>query len=138
MIDFETLKPRWRPNWFLMAPDGLCQAARPHATSPDFAMPPAALMEAFHRLAMSEPRVTVTDDKRSDLRATYVQRSRVFRFPDIVDVQVIDLGGGRSTLAVYSRAVYGRRDFGVNAGRVRDWVARLSAAHPPAIRERIE
>jgi len=33
----------------------------------------------------------------------------------------------RKTLAIYSRFVYGRSDFGVNEGRITDWLARLSA-----------
>ncbi|MEC9347398.1 MAG: DUF1499 domain-containing protein [Pseudomonadota bacterium] len=130
MIDFATLKPGWRPNQFLMAPEGLCQAASPHATSPDFAVPPTELMQAFHTLALAEPRVTVRDDKRTDLAATYVQRSKFFRFPDIVDVRVFPRGEAGSTLAIYSRAVYGIRDFGVNERRVRDWVGKLADALP--------
>ncbi len=37
------------------------------------------------------------------------------------------LGKDRSTLAIYSRSVYGRSDFGANEGRITDWLARLSA-----------
>lgn len=130
MIDFATLKPGWRPNQFLMAPQGLCQAATPHATSPVFAVPPTELMQAIHTLALAEPRVTVTDDKRTDLAATYVQRSRFFRFPDIVDVRVLPHGEAGSTVALYSRAVYGIRDFGVNERRVRDWIGKLEVLLP--------
>ncbi len=31
------------------------------------------------------------------------------------------------TLAIYSRSVYGRSDFGANKRRITDWLARLSA-----------
>jgi len=40
-------------------------------------------------------------------------------------VRVLPAGEGKSTLAIYSRAVYGRRDFGVNQARIEDWLSRL-------------
>ena len=53
----------------------------------------------------------------------YVQRSPRFRFPDIITVRFIPVSPSRSTLAIYSRSVYGRRDFGVNEKRVQEWMA---------------
>jgi uncharacterized protein DUF1499 len=58
-------------------------------------------------------------------RLTYIQRSTVLRFPDIVTVEFIDLGNDRSTLAIDSRARYGRSDFGVNRRRVSEWIGLL-------------
>ena len=52
------------------------------------------------------------------MQYTYVQRSRAFRFPDIFTVQFFDQDNFRSTLAVYSRGIYGSGDFGANANRV--------------------
>jgi uncharacterized protein (DUF1499 family) len=47
-----------------------------------------------------------------------VERSRYFAFPDIMTVRFFKRGEDKSTLAIYSRSVYGRYDFGVNRARV--------------------
>ena len=56
-----------------------------------------------------------------------VQRSRIFRFPDTVTVQLFPLPDGGSTLAIYSHSNYGRSDLGVNADRVRRWLVLIEA-----------
>ena len=54
-------------------------------------------------------------------------RTPIVRWPDWVTVRFIPLGEDQSTLAIYSRSVYGRKDFGTNERRITDWLARLSA-----------
>ena len=44
---------------------------------------------------------------------------------DPVTVEFVALAPDRSSLALYSRARYGRSDFGVNRGRVLRWLSRL-------------
>ena len=63
------------------------------------------------------------------------------RFPDLVTVEFVALAPDRSSLALYSRARYGRSDFGVNRRRVLRWLSRLQqiagaleTAGPPRIR----
>jgi uncharacterized protein (DUF1499 family) len=38
---------------------------------------------------------------------------------------VLPAGAGRSTLAIYSRSLVGRKDFGVNRARIQRWLAAL-------------
>jgi uncharacterized protein (DUF1499 family) len=47
------------------------------------------------------------------------------RYPDTIDVEILPADEGRSTLAVYSRSLVGRKDFGVNHARLRRWLAAL-------------
>ncbi len=124
-MDFSTLKLGRKPNQYLMAPEGLCQAAKPHAASPVFGTPAADLFQHLIELARGEDRVSVTEVSEATLTAKLVARSKVFRFPDMIDCQVLPVDGNRSALAVYSRARYGVRDFGVNRARIEDWVRRL-------------
>lgn len=125
MIDFATFELNWKPNQFLVAPDGLCRNATPHDRAPSFDMPADMLINRFRTVALAEPRVRVLEDERKQRQMVFVQKSKLFRFPDYIDVLVIDLPEGRSTLAVYSRARYGIRDFGVNRRRIEDWLAKL-------------
>jgi hypothetical protein len=42
----------------------------------------------------------------------------LLRLPDVLTVQFYDEGNFRSTLAIYSRGIYGSGDFGSNSSRV--------------------
>lgn len=122
-VDPLTALPAAAPNAHRVGPEGAVDAP-----APVFAIPAGELAAAFDAMALAQPRTTRLAGGPEDLWATYVQRSRVMRFPDYVSVRFIDLGEGRSTLALYSRARYGRSDFGVNRTRVESW---LSALAPP-------
>ncbi len=124
-MDFATLKLSRKPNQFLVAPSGLCQMAEPHADSPVFALTPPELMQRIEALAAGEARVAVSGKASDGLAATFVARSKVFRFPDIIDVAVQPHKDGGATVAIYSRARYGVRDFGVNRARIENWISRL-------------
>lgn len=124
-MDFPSLKLGRKPNQFLMAPEGLCQAAIPHAESPVFNVPAADLLRRLLDMAKGEERVSIKEVSEQTLTVKLVARSRVFRFPDMIDCQILPVDTESSTLAVYARARYGYRDFGVNRARIERWVARL-------------
>lgn len=124
-VDFQTLQLGWKPNQFLVAPAGATPAA-PHAVAPVFAVPPERLRDALVSVIEAEPRTRIVQRSEDGMRLTAVQQSRAMRFPDFVSVEVRPAEGG-STLLVYSRAVFGVRDFGVNQARVEDWLAKLRA-----------
>ncbi len=120
-VDLARIRRRRSGNDALIAPPDVCPDVRIDAEPGDFALEPAELLRRIAAVALAEPRVTrlSSDDP---LAARFEQRSAVFRFPDIIDVRVIDRGPGRSTLALYSRSVLGRRDFGVNRARLERWL----------------
>lgn len=123
MFEFETMKLGWRPNQFLMAPSGLCRVSKPHTLSPTFQVPVAELKQAFMAVVARQPRTEVVEEGAN--YAKLVQRSKLMRFPDDIDVRFVSLGNTDSTFAIYSRARYGIRDFGVNQARVRHWLGQL-------------
>jgi Protein of unknown function (DUF1499) len=115
-------------NAFVACPPGYCAIAGA-MPSPIFATAVAPLYREFGRLIASAPR-TVTILARPPRRIVVIQRSAIFRFPDIVTAEFVALGADRSSLALYSRARYGSYDFGVNRRRVAAWLARLRRALP--------
>jgi hypothetical protein len=139
------------PNAFLACPPGYCRIAAEAAPSPEFAIGADRLYREFAAFAAREPRVTTIVDETQQPhgsspwpagqarglkvhegpRLVLVQRSQVFRFPDIVSAEFVALGPARSSLALYSRARYGRYDFGVNRRRVEGWEARLAEIIAP-------
>lgn len=126
MIEFATFTLNWKPNQFLLAPTGLCENAQPHMESPVFNSSPEALLEQFRKVALAAPRVREVADRATPTQTVFVAKSKVFRFPDVIDVMTVPAGDGQSTLAVYSRAQIGVRDFGVNRKRIEDWLSRLN------------
>lgn len=133
-VDFETLTRPSTPNTFLMAPDGLCKTAKVDQAPPVFSVAPAKLRQAFLSVVIAQPRVSHTLADEPELYDDFVQRSAVFHFPDLVSVQFLAHGKGRATLALYSRSVYGRSDFGVNRARSLRWLKLLDGAVKPSSR----
>ena len=126
--DFAQLRMRWRPNRWLMLPQGFESPAGAHEISPAFAEAPDALFCRLKAVIAEEPRVEWLAEDRAGFRLELVQRSRIFRFPDRVSVAVVPGAQGReSALALYSRAQIGIHDFGVNRARVRRWTGALEA-----------
>lgn len=131
LIDFGALRPRGTPNEFLMLPEGY-GPLRPQAHSPRFAASAESLRDAWLEILKVEPRTEVTDRSPDGLQIEAVQRTAVFRFPDLISARFVPLPDGGSTLAVYSRARFGRWDFGVNRRRIERWLARLRQQVPVA------
>ena len=118
-VDFADLELTEKPNQFLVCPPGMCNAV-PHANSPMFDISVDQLRQRWREVVAARPRVELLaeDGQQFD----YVQRSARFRFPDIVTVRFISVSPSQSTLAIYSRSVYGKSDFGVNRQRIEAWL----------------
>jgi uncharacterized protein (DUF1499 family) len=98
------------------------------ADGPRFAVSVDALWRAWLDLAARMPRTRLIAQNEGEHRSFHIQRSLVFRFPDLVRAEIIDLETGQSTIAIDSRARYGYYDFGVNRQRVETWLAELVEA----------
>lgn len=129
-VNFETLKRRTSPNDALACPPSLC-AAKSDLAPPVFAVSAPELIKAFAKVIASELLVTQEASDESGFSARYVQRTKIMRFLDTVNVRFIDLGDGRSTIALYSRSQLGEGDFGVNRARIERWLEKLQKEAPP-------
>ena len=111
------------PNDYLVAPEG-ATAARPDRVAEVHALPPAELLRRFDAVATGAPRTGRIAGSPDEGWVTYVQRSRLFGFPDYVSVRSVEVPGG-SALVVWSRSRFGYGDFGANKARVESWLAAL-------------
>lgn len=109
------------PNTFLAAPAGFTPA-------PDrvtlFKAPPEALYAAVKRVALAQERVFLQAEYAEARQIHFVARSAMANYPDLIAAQVTPEGG----LILWSRSVYGRKDFGVNEARVTAWIAAIERA----------
>jgi hypothetical protein len=117
-VDILKLRGPLPPNAFLACPPADCTLAGAAAT-PVFDVPVAQLRAAWQRMIARQKRVVEVAADPAAGRFTYIQHTPLLRFPDIAD---------RSSLAIFSRARYGRYDFGTNRARVERWLAALAAA----------
>jgi len=113
------------PNTALAAPAGFSPA--PDIVTPFFAVPPDRLFAAIKRVAAAAPRTFPAAEYDDRRQVHYVVRSAMWNFPDLVTVSVGGPDTGPSTLAIYSRSVYGHSDLGANRARVEAWLSALQA-----------
>ncbi|MEM6626471.1 MAG: DUF1499 domain-containing protein [Pseudomonadota bacterium] len=125
MLDFEGFKRSRRPNNYLLAPPNV-RTDGVDGPGPEFSVSPETLKSALIDVLKSEPRMQILQDE--GLALEVVQRSALMRFPDFISIRIYPSEAGGASLAIYSRAKYGYRDFGVNQKRVENWMAALKKA----------
>ena len=113
-------------NAFLACPPDYCTASA--APSPVFALPVERVAQLWRRILAGEPNIVTIGDEPAQHRLVVIQHTPLLRFPDIIAVEFVALGPDRSSLAIYSRARYGKSDFGTNRKRVLAWLGQLQIA----------
>jgi len=123
-IAISALRGPLAQNAALAAPAGYC-AVDQAMPSPVFAMSLDRLAGYWTEIIAGEPRIIQIAAEPDRRRLVLMQRSAVFGFPDVITVEFVSLAPDRSSLALYSRARYGRSDFGVNRRRLERWLSQL-------------
>jgi uncharacterized protein (DUF1499 family) len=90
-------------------------------------VPIEQLQVAWDEMLDEQPRLQLLRRDVTNTQIDYVQRTRFLRFPDLVTVRFVPVDDAHSTLAIYSRSVWGKGDMGVNRKRVGEWLARVQA-----------
>lgn len=126
VTDFATLERGPDANQYLLCPKGMC-TAESDGEAPVFDVPVEQLQVAWDEMLAEQPRLQVLRRDVTNIQIDYVQRSRLLRFPDLVTVRFVPIDDMHSTVAIYSRSVYGKDDMGVNRIRVEEWLARVKA-----------
>jgi uncharacterized protein (DUF1499 family) len=128
-VDWASLTRHATDNDALVCPATRCPNARPDAEPKIYLLPAAELLRRLETIALAQAdTVELPCEPRCDHTRRFVQYSRLMRFPDTIDVEVFPEGDSRSTLAIYSRSLVGRRDFGVNHARIARWLSHLDKA----------
>jgi uncharacterized protein (DUF1499 family) len=117
-------------NRYLVCNEDVCQRTQAHRPSPVFPVSADRLRYEWEQIVARAPRTTLFAEDPALNQVDYVQRSAVIGFPDVITVRFVALGPNRSTLAILSRSIYGRSDFGINRARIEDWLKQLAAAMP--------
>lgn len=87
------------------------------------AAPGTAELQKLATAAAQEPRTRQIAGDVSAGQVTYMSRSRIFGFPDYTTLGVYTTDTGETYLEAYGRLRFGLKDMGVNARRIKGWVA---------------
>ena len=124
-VDPATAPTPATPNSFRVLAPGATPGPE-EMVSPVYAVPPTALIAAFDRMALAQPRterLAGTADGAGYV--TYVQRTPLVAYPDYVSVRAVSVGDGQSALVILSRSRFGKSDLGVNRARITQWLEAL-------------
>lgn len=117
-VSLENVRRSGKPNDIRIRPEGGDIAA------PVFAMTPELLAERIASIALGEPRTRLLAGSPAEGRMTFVQRSALWGFPDLVTVETLPAPGG-ATFRLWSRSRFGYSDLGVNRARAERWLQAL-------------
>jgi uncharacterized protein (DUF1499 family) len=117
-------------NGFLACPPGYC-GIEPGMASPAFPIDADRLAELWREMLRSDGPHLMLSSQPQERRYVMIQRSALFRFPDVITIEFVPLAPDRSSVAIYSRARYGKLDFGVNRKRIERWLSRLQQVAGP-------
>jgi uncharacterized protein (DUF1499 family) len=124
-VDWASLTRHATPNDALVCEAARCPQAKPDWEPKTYAMPPGELLARLREVAFAEHGTRELAPTGVNT-ARFIQYTRLMRFPDTIDVEVF-AADPRCTLAIYSRSLIGRNDFGVNRARVERWLAGLDS-----------
>ena len=126
-ISFKSLKRPPKPNTCLVAPANHCLAAEPDFAPPELQMTGRGLFSKLSEIIASERSFGKIETDADALRIKFVATTGMMRFKDDVDIEIIPLDEGRSSVAIYSRSRVGYSDLGANRKRVTKLIERLTA-----------
>ena len=119
--DFQRLELTPNPNQYLVCPANFCKAT-PHARSPEFEISIDRLRDRWQKMIDLQSNIMPLPTNGANNQLEYVQRTELMRYPDIITVQFIKISDTKSSLVLYSRSIYGRKDFGANNERIAQWL----------------
>ncbi|MCP4319242.1 MAG: DUF1499 domain-containing protein [Hyphomicrobiales bacterium] len=89
-------------------------------TIPAFDIAPPELAERIARhIEIADPLARRVDDQSAPDHLRYVTYSPTMRFPDLVNIEIVQMQDGRTGVLAYARAQLGEIDFDANSERLK-------------------
>jgi len=126
-VNFETLVVSPDQNHYLSCPEDYCSLATPDQFTDVYPVGVDILSQRFLDYIDTRSRVE-KNTKRWDIpqrKFEYLVYHGANPFPDIVTIQFFDLGGNRSSLAIFSITLKGDDQNNTNRDRVINWLNAL-------------
>ena len=122
LTNFKDLVLKNTRNQYLVLPKNFTSKSKPNLISPEFKCSVNDLQDVFLKFLNSQNRIrNIVHDKKNN-KLSCIQFTKIFRFPDIIDIEFISINLEISSIAIYSRSKYGYYDFNVNKNRINLWL----------------
>lgn len=121
LLAYIRLAPHDIPRWHRAGPEaGLGETTLDggYVWREDVGAQGPARLARLDAVIRSDPATALLTGSVQDGQLTYVSRSKVMGFPDYTTVTLAD-----GVLEVYGRLRFGKSDMGVNAKRIKGWLA---------------
>ncbi|MAR79588.1 MAG: hypothetical protein CMM18_05110 [Rhodospirillaceae bacterium] len=125
-INFKDLLLKKTRNQYLVLPKNFISISKPDSISPIFKCHVKNLQDLFLEFINDQNRIRDIKIDRENNKFRCIQYTKFFRFPDIIDVEFIEIDAELSAIAIYSRSRYGYYDFNVNKNRTKMWIEGIS------------
>lgn len=125
-INFKSVKRPPKPNTCLAAPENFSLASDADFAPPVFELSADDLFGKLNEIVSAERSWSRLETDAAARKLKFVATTGLLRFKDDVDIEVIPLEDGSSTLAIYSRSRVGYSDLGTNRKRVNDLIGRVT------------
>tara|TARA_Y100000588_G_C14032096_1_gene829112 strand:- start:407 stop:889 length:483 start_codon:yes stop_codon:yes gene_type:complete len=120
-IDFSEINTRQKANTYLICSAQIC-GNMADEKSPVFDCSNADLRARWDSLISSALKTDLLVEKAHGAQRIYVQYSKFWSFPDLIQVEFVNISPNQSSIQLYSRSLIGRYDFGVNQHRLQKWL----------------
>jgi uncharacterized protein (DUF1499 family) len=126
LVEISTVTKTPKPNQYLVCPEGFCEEV-PDQISPVFNVSVDKLREVLTSIESADANLTKVNSDADDLRQKYIWRSLIWRFPNLISVEIIPLENEQSTIAIYAQAQLGQSDLGANKAFVDELLHKISS-----------
>jgi len=125
-VDISSMETRKSTNTDLVAPEGFTNCSPPpRMEAKVYDCSPVELRNKFFTMAKSQPSTGYLSGDEENLTYAFVQTTPLMKYPDVISVQFLPSGQGKSTLAIFSTSIFGQSDVGKNKARVDEWLSKL-------------
>ena len=125
-VAFETLVVDATQDHYLSCPEDICLASSPDDTGKVYQIEPGLIRSRLLSYVDSRANIKLRDVNLEIMQFEFTEQSPNMRLPDLITVRIIDIGGGLSMLAIYSRSVLDSGRPGINRERVERWLEELT------------
>lgn len=87
-----------------------------------FPYPAKELAKQIKEIILIQPRTTLIYEDVQQYEFQFKQTTKWLKFPDWIDLKVIEIDPDTSSFIMISRSQYGHYDFGENKRRLKQWV----------------
>ena len=125
-VEFSELPEMSSQDQVLICPELICDEGQKHQISPIYDTDALTLRTAFVKMLEQETSLERVDNDSDPMRLRFVQRSRLLRRPDTINVQFFNFdSGSASSLALHGRSQVEIPYLHENRKRAERWLERV-------------